>query len=1014
MEKFLKNQQIPLTQVIDPNTGQAYYSTQNVVYQDKNNTGVTYLKNVIVDQATSASYFSGSVANAVSASYALTASYVVGGIGSPGGPNTSVQFNKNGNFSGSTNFTFNSASNSLTLTGSLNVTGSTLQIGNNTLAGNTTLSGSIIISGSNSNPVQPTIKIYGDMETNGVIKFMPVVKSVDPAISASYIYVSGSTNDLYFSQNGSGYSNTTRLRWIEGNLYTGLLSGGILSSTPGSRTFNLSSGSGIIVTLNATTSSADPFPTIQYLNWGNFTNQPLVYSGSARLTYVSVNSAGAIDQSPNPVGYTDPTQWDNQIEIGVVLHLSGAVSTGVYNAPQVAYGLAQRTDDFVRAFGPIKISGHVLQPSGSTLGLIKTSGNAYNNGANYVVNPNHPSTVSDPATSVSKIYRYYVSGSTPVINTGVANAGFTGIDPSKYNNNGTLASVPGGKYTIQRVFWIPNSPTNAFLVYYGNDTYNSADTAQLAIPIEPFTEAPNTAQNAILLGYVIASGNETNLQNALIIQAGLFRSINGVGSSGTTPAINTFAGLADVSVASRTVGDLSYYNGSLWINSKILSGSYGISGSLNVSQGITGSFSGSITAPGSTTQIVFNNGGVLGATGSFVYSGSRVGIGKPDPNATLDISGSELISGSTTWVLPGYANGYISPGTDGISIGNSNSGVHIRIRNSNRTGLDQSVGIGSPSFGWTTSQNVTIKTGGTTSGYQGILVGNGTNNNIFSVQGDSRVGINLATATSALHVQGTGATSSTTALTVQNANASASLVVLDNTYVGLGKSPSYPIDVALTNGGNANSALFASGIHPDGRAILYGKANTNTEQLIYWWHSGGIGIGTGGSTRGGAVSYVGDTSYYGPAHGMYFMETGTTFGPVNIKYRLGITTSTTNTQFASGVSNNSTNIESNTFTYVAKSHTFYTGTTSGNQSLPSQFIPLYLSDSGSVGIGTTNPTSTLDISGSGRFTNGLTVTGSLIVTGGITGSLLGTASYATQALSASFSLTASYIDGGTF
>lgn len=44
MEKFLKNQQIPLTQVIDPNTGQAYYSTQNVVYQDKNNTGVTYLR----------------------------------------------------------------------------------------------------------------------------------------------------------------------------------------------------------------------------------------------------------------------------------------------------------------------------------------------------------------------------------------------------------------------------------------------------------------------------------------------------------------------------------------------------------------------------------------------------------------------------------------------------------------------------------------------------------------------------------------------------------------------------------------------------------------------------------------------------------------------------------------------------------------------------------------------------------------------------------------------------------
>ena len=58
----------------------------------------------------------------------------------------------------------------------------------------------------------------------------------------------------------------------------------------------------------------------------------------------------------------------------------------------------------------------------------------------------------------------------------------------------------------------------------------------------------------------------------------------------------------------------------------------------------------------------------------------------------------------------------------------------------------------------------------------------------------------------------------------------------------------------------------------------------------------------------------------------------------------------------------------------------------------------------------------LDVSGSGRFTNGLTVTGSLQAINGITGSLLGTASYSTQALSASYwsgsvinASTASYI-----
>jgi hypothetical protein len=76
MEKFLNNQQIPLTQVIDPSTGQVYYAPQNVVYDDKNDSGPTTLKDVIVDSATSASY-------ALTASYALN-----GGSGGSGSADT--------------------------------------------------------------------------------------------------------------------------------------------------------------------------------------------------------------------------------------------------------------------------------------------------------------------------------------------------------------------------------------------------------------------------------------------------------------------------------------------------------------------------------------------------------------------------------------------------------------------------------------------------------------------------------------------------------------------------------------------------------------------------------------------------------------------------------------------------------------------------------------------------------------------------------------------------------------
>jgi hypothetical protein len=53
----------------------------------------------------------------------------------------------------------------------------------------------------------------------------------------------------------------------------------------------------------------------------------------------------------------------------------------------------------------------------------------------------------------------------------------------------------------------------------------------------------------------------------------------------------------------------------------------------------------------------------------------------------------------------------------------------------------------------------------------------------------------------------------------------------------------------------------------------------------------------------------------------------------------------------------------------------------------------------------------LDVSGSGRFTDGLTVTGSLQAINGITGSLFGTSSYSIDALSSSFAASASYWSG---
>lgn len=67
----------------------------------------------------------------------------------------------------------------------------------------------------------------------------------------------------------------------------------------------------------------------------------------------------------------------------------------------------------------------------------------------------------------------------------------------------------------------------------------------------------------------------------------------------------------------------------------------------------------------------------------------------------------------------------------------------------------------------------------------------------------------------------------------------------------------------------------------------------------------------------------------------------------------------------------------------------------GSNAITSPFgSPISGSSNGRIGINVTKPIYTLDVSGSGNYTNGLTVTGSVISTNGFTGSLQGTAATA--------------------
>jgi len=584
---------------------------------------------------------SGTASNAISSSYALSASQA---------QNTTL-------FDGRSRQTFattgsNSFLGTQTITGSLIISGSTTQIGNNTLLGTTLLSGSITISGSLGSTI-PSVQIYGDIRQAGYHRFDPVTTNIDTSISASYIYVSGSTNDLYFSQNGSGYNNVTRLRWLEGNLYTGLLNGGVIGSAS-STVYTVSSGSGIVVDLNASLSD-NPYPTITYINWNNLSASIAPQTGSYDQTFVGVDNTGNIYAQGTPFFNG---QFDSLINIGLVLHQNRSTINGVKTQPSLAYGTVQKTNIFTRAFGPLKLSGFTLAASGSSTGsLVVGSGTAYAEGGYYTIDPSNPSYIIDNGTTTSKIFRYRQSGSAYVYDTN-AGVGYQAIDSKNYSNNGVLTAVGAGNFSIQRIFWFPNSVAKAIVVYYGNATYTTLANAIANINIEPFVEAPNTAANAIYLGAICINGaNNASLQvpaDATIMPSGLFRSVGGSGGGGST-ITTTLAGLSDVSITAPTNQQPFAYNttSGKWQNQSTITAT------------LIGNASTATTASYALTASFALNGGGGGSGAGFPFSGSAVITGSLLVSSSLIVIGSQTITGSLN----------VSAGITGSLFGTSSQAV---------------------------------------------------------------------------------------------------------------------------------------------------------------------------------------------------------------------------------------------------------------------------------------------------------------------------------------------------
>ncbi len=120
--------------------------------------------------------------------------------------------------------------------------------------------------------------------------------------------------------------------------------------------------------------------------------------------------------------------------------------------------------------------------------------------------------------------------------------------------------------------------------------------------------------------------------------------------------------LHDVLINSSTSGDLLVKSGSLWINTKQLTGSYGLTGSLDIS--------GSLTINGSTfTSGTSGASGSSGTSGTSGDSGSSGTSGNTGSSGTSGNTGSSGTSGNTG--SSGTSGNTGSSGTSGVSGSNT-------------------------------------------------------------------------------------------------------------------------------------------------------------------------------------------------------------------------------------------------------------------------------------------------------------------------------------------------------
>jgi hypothetical protein len=875
-----------------------------------------------------------------------------------------------------------------------------------------------------------TLDVNGTVNVTGSIRLNPTVDPDPLGLQSTntFLFVSASNtalkDDLYIRQDG----NLVKWKWVEGQLGSGLIYGGTLSVV-GSGSVLISSGSGLLFTSNATTGS-ELNPIIQQVNWPAQTINVSPYTASYQATYIYIDSNGVAQQQHDT--FFSETQYRQSIPLGMINHTGRDLVTSIANNVKTTYNQSSQAYSFMNAFGPLKLSGLTVSAQSTGLSLNVSSGESFILGGFYQQYPDRISTKATDTVYTASLARVYRNNSGGFNTDNNGGSFYTVIDVSHYDNgSGTLDTVKSNEWTIQRVFFNPF--TLRAHVYYGGTLYASLSSALANLSTDSFTEAAYSTHQYVFVGYIVARGNATNLSdtvNNTIVPAGLFRSTAASGGGGGGGA-TTLDGLSDVTITSATNGQALIYNSGVWVNGNPTSASYASNADL-----LDGKDSTTFATTGSNTFIgnqIFSNG-TIDINGYLRYSNDNfqlynIAEGESPFNiisssATFNvpvdikrittITGSLNVSGGITGSLLGTA----SYATNTLSASNADllDGYHASVFAT--TGSNTFIGNQTITGSLTISGILTAKEFHTQYVSASIIYASGsskfgdTADDVMQVTGSLRVngsitGSLLGTSSYAINTVSAsnadlldGKDSSIFATTGSN--------IFNGTQIITGSIQTSGDVILSTNGASISSVIGSSTSYLDGESLIF---NTNTIPNYHTTvYAGGLSMDYGSGYTFYGINYDSSNLYISSEGSIRLTtapyDTPTLFANPST-YSVGINKDTTNATLDVNGNAIITGSLTTTDAVYAQGSTYGEDITLAGNSIHSN-NSVYISDPFG-NIITTDYTEGININPDNSFSqviigslmegniSNFVVTGKTIVYGGITGSILGTASYASNA-----------------